>query len=69
MKFHRPTAYREFINVPMDDNPTQTVDIGANLLLHVEESMERCLKVNVDIFAISPEEMTRIDQEVACHIA
>ncbi|MCI44719.1 hypothetical protein A2U01_0065958, partial [Trifolium medium] len=31
MKFHRHTPYGHFINIQLDNNPSRTVKIGANL--------------------------------------
>ncbi|MCI48117.1 hypothetical protein A2U01_0069360, partial [Trifolium medium] len=67
MKFERPKPDGEFITVQLDDNPTKTIKIGANLAQRVQEALIGCLKANADVFATSPEEMPRIDPMVACH--
>ncbi|MCH84825.1 hypothetical protein A2U01_0005662 [Trifolium medium] len=67
MKFERPKPDGEFITVQLDNNPTKTVNIGANLPQRIQEALIRCLKANADVFATTPEEMLGIDPTVACH--
>jgi hypothetical protein len=51
----------------LDDNPTKTVKIGANLPPHVQETLVKCLKANTDVFTTTPKEMPGIDPAIACY--
>jgi hypothetical protein len=66
-RFERPKPNREFITVWLDENPAKVAKIGANLPLRIQEALTRCLRANTDVFATTPEEMSGIDPEVACH--
>ncbi|GAU39244.1 hypothetical protein TSUD_396900 [Trifolium subterraneum] len=57
----------EFELVPLGENPTKGVKIGADLPDLVNRQLKACLRENAELFALSAAEMPGIDPEVACH--
>ncbi|GAU22742.1 hypothetical protein TSUD_138660 [Trifolium subterraneum] len=57
----------EFELVPLGEDPTKGVKIGADLPDLVKRQLKACLKENAELFAWSAAEMPGIDPEVACH--
>ncbi|GAU41699.1 hypothetical protein TSUD_94200 [Trifolium subterraneum] len=64
IKFEKPKSNGEFITIQLDNNPTKTVKIEANLPHQVQESLTKGLKAKSDILATTPEEMPGIDPAV-----
>ncbi|GAU47643.1 hypothetical protein TSUD_238620 [Trifolium subterraneum] len=57
----------EFELVPLCEDLTKGVRIGADLPDLVKRQLKACLRENVELFAWSAAEMPGIDLEVACH--
>ncbi|GAU50120.1 hypothetical protein TSUD_192410 [Trifolium subterraneum] len=57
----------EFELVPLGEDPTKGVKIGADLPDLVKRQLKACLRENAELFAWSAAEMPGIDPEVACH--
>ncbi|GAU51417.1 hypothetical protein TSUD_88720 [Trifolium subterraneum] len=64
---YRPIPDGEFELVPLVEDPTKGVKIGADLPDLVKRQLKACLRENVELFAWSAAEMPGIDPEVACH--
>ncbi|GAU30613.1 hypothetical protein TSUD_62330 [Trifolium subterraneum] len=64
---YRPIPDGEFELVPLGEDPTKGVKIGADLPDLVKRQLKACLRENVELFACSAAEMPGIDPEVACH--
>ncbi|GAU51226.1 hypothetical protein TSUD_136230 [Trifolium subterraneum] len=64
---YRPIPDGEFEVVPLGDDPTKGVKIGADLPDLVKRQLKACLRENAELFAWSAAEMPGIDPEVACH--
>ncbi|GAU49214.1 hypothetical protein TSUD_369830 [Trifolium subterraneum] len=64
---YRPIPDGEFELVPLGDDPTKGVKIGADLPDLVKKQLKACLRENAELFAWSAAEMPGIDPEVACH--
>ncbi|GAU46749.1 hypothetical protein TSUD_402740 [Trifolium subterraneum] len=64
---YRPIPDGEFELVPLGEDPTKGVKVGADLPDLVKRQLKACLKENVELFAWSAAEMPEIDPEVACH--
>ncbi|GAU34822.1 hypothetical protein TSUD_394480 [Trifolium subterraneum] len=63
----RPIPDGEFELVPLGEDPTKGVKIGADLPDLVKRQLKACLRENAELFAWSAAEMPGIDPEVACH--
>ncbi|GAU38515.1 hypothetical protein TSUD_396320 [Trifolium subterraneum] len=64
---YRPIPDGEFELVPLGEDPTKSVKIGADLPDLVKRQLKACLRGNAELFAWSAAEMPGIDPEVACH--
>ncbi|GAU45100.1 hypothetical protein TSUD_183070 [Trifolium subterraneum] len=64
---YRPIPDGEFELVPLGEDPTKGIKIGADLPDLVKRHMKACLRENAELFALSAAEMPGIDPEVACH--
>ncbi|GAU49235.1 hypothetical protein TSUD_183260 [Trifolium subterraneum] len=64
---YRPIPDGEFELVPLGEDPTKGVKIGADLPDWVKRQLKACLRENAELFAWSAAEMPGIDPEVACH--
>src|SRR6266487_3749988 len=64
---YRPIPDGEFELVPLGEDPTKGVKIGADLPDLVKRQLIACLRENAELFAWSAAEMPGIDPEVACH--
>ncbi|GAU18261.1 hypothetical protein TSUD_176030 [Trifolium subterraneum] len=64
---YRPIPDGEFELVPLGEDPTKGVKIGADLPDLVKRQLKACLRENAELFAWSVAEMPGIDPEVACH--
>ncbi|GAU45897.1 hypothetical protein TSUD_24990 [Trifolium subterraneum] len=64
---YRPIPDGEFELVPLGEDPTKGVKIGADLPNLVKRQLKACLRENAELFAWSAAEMSGIDPEVACH--
>ncbi|GAU10509.1 hypothetical protein TSUD_422870, partial [Trifolium subterraneum] len=64
---YRPIPDGEFELVPLGEDPTKGVKIGADLPDCVKRQLKACLRENAELFAWSAAEMPGIDPEVACH--
>ncbi|GAU45012.1 hypothetical protein TSUD_88030 [Trifolium subterraneum] len=64
---YRPIPDGEFELVPLGEDPTKGVKIGADLPGLVKRQLKACLRENAELFAWSAAEMPEIDPEVACH--
>ncbi|GAU10317.1 hypothetical protein TSUD_422660, partial [Trifolium subterraneum] len=64
---YRPIPDGEFELVPIGEDPTKGVKIGADLPDLVKRQLKACLRENAELFAWSAAEMPGIDPEVACH--
>ncbi|GAU18440.1 hypothetical protein TSUD_231770 [Trifolium subterraneum] len=64
---YRPIPDGEFELVPLGEDPTKGVKVGADLPDLVKRQLKACLKENVELFAWSAAEMPEINPEVACH--
>ncbi|GAU47897.1 hypothetical protein TSUD_25120 [Trifolium subterraneum] len=64
---YRPIPDGEFELVPLGEDPTKGVKIGADLPDLVKRQLKACLRKNAELFAWSAAEMPGIDPEVACH--
>ncbi|GAU18714.1 hypothetical protein TSUD_80020 [Trifolium subterraneum] len=64
---YRPIPDGEFELVPLGEDPTKGVKIGADLPDLVKRQLKACLRENAELFAWSAAEMPGIDPEVACH--
>ncbi|GAU10157.1 hypothetical protein TSUD_422430, partial [Trifolium subterraneum] len=64
---YRPIPDGEFELVPLGEDPTKGVKIGADLPDLVKRQLKACLRENAELFAWSAVEMPGIDPEVACH--
>ncbi|GAU37149.1 hypothetical protein TSUD_293060 [Trifolium subterraneum] len=64
---YRPIPDGEFELVPLGEDPTKGVKIGADLPDLVKRQLKACLRENVELFAWSAAEIPGIDPEVACH--
>ncbi|GAU46144.1 hypothetical protein TSUD_401460 [Trifolium subterraneum] len=64
---YRPIPDGEFELVPLGEDPTKGVNIGADLPDLVKRQLKACLRENAKLFAWSAAEMPGIDPEVACH--
>lgn len=67
MKIQRPIPNGEFISIQINENSTRTVIIGDKLPALVERDLINCLKVNVDLSLIFPDEISDMDPNMACH--
>lgn len=67
VKTLRSVLDKNFEILQLDENPTKSAQIWANLLTLVRISCIECLKSNSDLFAISPSKIPCIDPSVACH--
>ncbi|GAU32257.1 hypothetical protein TSUD_53840 [Trifolium subterraneum] len=63
---YRPTPDGEFELVPLGEDPTKGIKIGADLPDLVKRKLKACLRENAE-FAWSAAKMPGIDPEVACH--
>ncbi|MCI40392.1 hypothetical protein A2U01_0061625, partial [Trifolium medium] len=66
-KIYRLIPDGEFEIIPLGEDPSKGIKIGAGLPELVKKQLEACLKQNAEIFAWSASEMPGIDPEVACH--
>ncbi|GAU33472.1 hypothetical protein TSUD_158540 [Trifolium subterraneum] len=57
----------EFELVPLGEDPTKGIKIGADLPYLFKRQMKACLRENAELFAWSGAQMPGIDPEVACH--
>ncbi|GAU30269.1 hypothetical protein TSUD_384900 [Trifolium subterraneum] len=64
---YRPIPDGEFELVPLGEDPTKGVKIGADLPDLVKRQLKACLRKNTELFAWSATRMPGIDPEVACH--
>ncbi|GAU12961.1 hypothetical protein TSUD_191520 [Trifolium subterraneum] len=64
---YRPIPDGEFELVPLGEDPTKGVKIGADLPDLVKRQLKACLRENAELFAWSAAEMPGIDPEVTCH--
>ncbi|GAU41009.1 hypothetical protein TSUD_178480 [Trifolium subterraneum] len=64
---YRPIPDGVFELVPLGEDPTKGVKIGADLPDFVKRQLKACLRENAELFAWSAAEMPGIDPEVACH--
>ncbi|GAU45958.1 hypothetical protein TSUD_301670 [Trifolium subterraneum] len=64
---YRPIPDGEFELVPLGEDPSKGVKIGADLPDLVKRQLKACLRENAELFAWSAAEMPGIDPEVACH--
>ncbi|GAU51986.1 hypothetical protein TSUD_417870, partial [Trifolium subterraneum] len=64
---YRPIPDGEFELVPLGEDPTKGVKIGADLPDLVKRQLKVCLRENAELFSWSAAEMPGIDPEVACH--
>ncbi|GAU40231.1 hypothetical protein TSUD_270310 [Trifolium subterraneum] len=64
---YHPIPDGEFELVPLGEDPTKGVKVGADLPDLVKRQLKACLKENVELFAWSAAEMPGIDPEVTCH--
>ncbi|GAU41591.1 hypothetical protein TSUD_272000 [Trifolium subterraneum] len=64
---YRPIPYGEFELVPLGEDPTKGVKIGADLPDLVKRQLKACLRENAELFAWSAAKMPGRDPEVACH--
>ncbi|GAU42637.1 hypothetical protein TSUD_398420 [Trifolium subterraneum] len=64
---YRPIPDGEFDLVPLGEDPTKGIKIGADFPDLVKRQLKACLRENVELFAWSAAEMPGIDPEVACH--
>ncbi|GAU35136.1 hypothetical protein TSUD_394620 [Trifolium subterraneum] len=62
-----PIPDGEFELVPLGEDPTKGIKIGADLPDLVKRQLKACLRENAELFAWSTAEMPGIDPEVACH--
>jgi hypothetical protein len=62
-----PIPDGEFELVPLGEDPSRGVKIGAGLPDLARKQLKACLRVNADLFAWSATEMPGLDPEVACH--
>ncbi|GAU48084.1 hypothetical protein TSUD_81440, partial [Trifolium subterraneum] len=63
----RPIPDGEFKLVPLGEDPTKDVKIGADLPDLVKRQLKACLRENAELFSWSAAKMPGIDPEVACH--
>ncbi|KAK2409752.1 hypothetical protein QL285_045156 [Trifolium repens] len=63
----RPIPDGEFEIIPLGEDPSKGIKIGADLPDLVKRQLEACLKENAELFAWSAAEMPDIDPKVACH--
>ncbi|KAK2455577.1 hypothetical protein QL285_003015 [Trifolium repens] len=63
----RPIPDGEFEIIPLGEDPSKGIKIGADLPDLVKRQLEACLKENAELFAWSAAEMPGIDPKVACH--
>ncbi|MCI75596.1 hypothetical protein A2U01_0096865, partial [Trifolium medium] len=66
-KIYRPIPDGDFEIIPLGDDPSKGIKIGAGLPDMVKRQLEACLKQNAELFTWSATEMPEIDPEVACH--
>ncbi|GAU51366.1 hypothetical protein TSUD_134070 [Trifolium subterraneum] len=64
---YRPIPDGEFELIPLGEDPTKGIKIGADLPDLVKRQLKACLRENAELFAWSAAEMPGIDPEVACH--
>ncbi|GAU45421.1 hypothetical protein TSUD_182900 [Trifolium subterraneum] len=64
---YRPIPDGEFELLPLGEDLTKGVKIGADLPDLVKRQLKACLRENAELFAWSAAEMPGIDPEVACH--
>ncbi|GAU45301.1 hypothetical protein TSUD_327590 [Trifolium subterraneum] len=64
---YRPIPDGEFELVPLGEDPTKGLKIGADLPDLVKRQLKACLRENAELFAWSAAEMPGIDPEVTCH--
>lgn len=60
-----PISDGEFKYIHLNNNLTQSVEIGFRFTLKVRFVLIECLQANANIFFISPQEMPDIDPSVA----
>lgn len=53
--------------VQLNDSPTRFIRLRVDIPFIVKKWLIKCLKVNVNLFATSPDEMPNIDLSMACH--
>ncbi|KAK2402269.1 hypothetical protein QL285_051805 [Trifolium repens] len=63
----RPIPDGDFEIVPLSEDPSKGIKIGADLPDLVKRQLEACLKEHAELFAWSAAEMPGIDTKVACH--
>ncbi|GAU35504.1 hypothetical protein TSUD_155350 [Trifolium subterraneum] len=63
----RPIPDGEFELVPLGEDLTKGVKIGADLPDLVKRQLKACLRENAELFAWSATKMPGLDPEVACH--
>ncbi|GAU38058.1 hypothetical protein TSUD_146160 [Trifolium subterraneum] len=63
----RPIPDGELKLVPLGEDPTKGIKIGADLPDLVKRQLKTCLRENAELFACSATEMPGIDPKVACH--
>ena len=67
MSHARPISDGYFELVPLGEDPTRGVKIGADLPGLEKRQLKACLRENADMFAWSADEMPGLDTEVVCH--
>ncbi|KAK2383691.1 hypothetical protein QL285_071117 [Trifolium repens] len=63
----RPIPDGDFEIIPLGEDPSKGIKIGADLPDLVKRQLEACLKEHAELFAWSAVEMPSIDPKVACH--
>lgn len=63
----RPILYGDSELVPLDEDPTKRVKIGADLPELAIKQLKACLWENADLFSKNTPEMPGLDPEVACY--
>ncbi|GAU27461.1 hypothetical protein TSUD_161470 [Trifolium subterraneum] len=64
---YSPIPDGEFKLVPLGEDPTKGVKIGADLPDLGKRQLKACLRENAELFAWSAAEMLGIDPEIVCH--
>ncbi|MCI40205.1 hypothetical protein A2U01_0061437, partial [Trifolium medium] len=66
-KIYRPIPDGDFEIIPLGEDPTKGIKIGAGLPDLVKRQLEASLKENAELFAWSAAKMPEIVPEVTCH--
>ncbi|MCI47376.1 hypothetical protein A2U01_0068617, partial [Trifolium medium] len=66
-KIFRPIPDGNFELIPLGEDPSRGVKIGADLPALVRKQLKTCLRENADLFAWSAAKMPGLDPYVACH--